>query len=80
MKQTAVEWLEQCLLIHFTKEQKSQFLGLFIQAKEMEKQQIVNADLNATKRTAKGVNADVSIRRVKELAEQYYNKTYGGNK
>jgi len=45
-------------------------------AKAMEKEQIVNADLNATIRTAKGFNADVYVRRVKELAEQYYNQTY----
>jgi hypothetical protein len=46
-KQTAVEWLEQCISIHLTKEQKSQFIGLFIQAKEMERQQIMDA-VNAT--------------------------------
>jgi len=76
-EQTAVEFLEEKYRPkgYITAEE-------FAQAKEMEKEQeqIVNADLNATKRTAKGVNADVSIRRVKELAEQYYNKKYGGNK
>jgi hypothetical protein len=36
---TAVEWLQDCLNIHFTFEQQMQFEGLFQQAKEMEKQQ-----------------------------------------
>jgi len=76
-QQTAVEWLISQMPEDYM---KSIPFELAEQAKEMEKEQIVNADLNATKRTAKGVNADVSIRRVKELAEQYYNETYGGNK
>jgi len=78
-KQTAVEWLFAELKNHL--DMPSHHANEILeQAKEMEKEQIVNADLNATKRTAKGVNADISIRRVKELAEQWYNKTYGGNK
>lgn len=83
-QQTAVEWLvsqlegEESLVARIVG--LKEYNQIVKQAKEMEKEQIVNADLNATKRTAKGVNADVSIRRVKELAEQYYNKTYGGNK
>jgi hypothetical protein len=40
---TAVDWLQDCLNIHFTFEQQMQFEGLFQQAKEMEKQQIINA-------------------------------------
>jgi hypothetical protein len=69
-QKTAVEWLERLF-----KE------GILIKksfdiAKQMEKEQIIDADLNATIRTAKGANADVSVRRVKELAEQYYNETY----
>ena len=39
MKQTAVEFLQESLSIHFSFEQKMQFEGLFQQAKEMEKQQ-----------------------------------------
>ena len=39
-KQTSVEWLQECLSIHLTHEQKQQFEGLFQQAKEMEKEQI----------------------------------------
>jgi hypothetical protein len=85
-KQTAVEWLAEkynYLAWMRSNEDTSASLAVewlnnfFDQAKEMEKQQIVDADLNATIRTAKGANADVSVRRVKELAEEYYNKTYG---
>ncbi len=72
-KQTAVEWLLENLKTSLSIEQATAIVN---KAKEMEKEQIIDADLNATKRTAKGVNADVSIRRVKELAEQYYNETY----
>ena len=72
-QQTAVEWLQ--------KEWQKKDIDISIrelwqQAKAMEKEQIVNADLNATKRTAKGFNADVSVTRVNELAEKYYNETY----
>lgn len=68
-QQTAVEWFYQRILAEDIK-------SVFEQAKAMEKEQIINADLNATIRTAKGANSDVSVIRVKELAEQYYNETY----
>ena len=38
-KQTAVEFLQECLSSHLTHEQQMQFEGLFQQAKEMEKEQ-----------------------------------------
>jgi hypothetical protein len=72
-KLTAVDWFYQRILAEDIK-------AVFEQAKAMEKEQIVNADLNATIRTAKGFNADVSVLRVKELAEQYYNETYQSRK
>jgi hypothetical protein len=40
---TAVEFLQEALSIHLTFEQQMQFEGLFQQAKEMEKQQIIDA-------------------------------------
>jgi hypothetical protein len=73
-QQTAVEWLVNYMIENFHLTDES--LSKFEQAKAMEKEQIVNADLNATIRTAKGINADVSVIRVKELAKQYYNETY----
>lgn len=38
MKQTAVEFLQECLSIHLNHNQQMQFEGLFQQAKEMEKE------------------------------------------
>ena len=43
MKQTALEFLQESLSLHFTHEQQMQFEGLFQQAKEMEQQQLNNA-------------------------------------
>ena len=43
MKQTAVEFLQECLSIHLSHQQQMQFEGLFQQAKEMEKEQIMDA-------------------------------------
>jgi hypothetical protein len=61
MKQTAVEWLQQALedtiLDH---EQIMQTIGLFEQAKEMEKEQI----------------KDAFIVRYTGTDEEYYNETY----
>ena len=79
-QQTAVEWLEEELAdnlkVIILNNDYTLMEKLFAKAKAMEKEQILNADLNATIRTAKGVNADVSVKRVKELAEKYYNETY----
>jgi len=75
-QQTAVEIFWNKIALQLSVEQINKFIPEFQQAKAMEKEQIINADLNATIRTAKGFNADVSVRRVKELAEQYYNETY----
>lgn len=41
--QTAVEFLQQALSLHLTHNEQMQFEGLFQQALEMEKQQIINA-------------------------------------
>jgi hypothetical protein len=47
-------------------------LKAFEQAKEMEKEQIIEAFWN-------GDNTDcTSEQNIKEFAEQYYNETYGG--
>ena len=40
---TAVEFLHAALSLHFTQEQEMQFEGLFQQALEMEKEQIMDA-------------------------------------
>jgi hypothetical protein len=67
-QQTAVEWLQEALSLTF--EQEMQFEGLFQQAKEMEKQQIIDAFWN-------GDNSDcTSEQNSKEFAEEYYNQTF----
>jgi hypothetical protein len=75
-KQTAVEWLEKQL----QKEEYIEKIGcvtyIINQAKEMEKQQIINADLNGSIRTAKAIDYRITQLRIKELAEQYYNETF----
>jgi hypothetical protein len=61
MKQTAVEWLQQALEdTILTHEQIMQTVGLFEQAKEMEKEQI----------------KDAFIVRYTGTDEEYYNETY----
>lgn len=71
MKQTAVEWLqealEQTILTH---EQEMQTIGLFEQAKAMEKEQIIDAYV----KDRRG-EFDKMLRLI-YAAEQYYNKTY----
>jgi hypothetical protein len=42
-QQTAVEFLKEALSIHFSFDEKMRFEGLFQQAKEMEKEQIVDS-------------------------------------
>jgi len=83
MKQTAVEWLIDALnkemgLISFVpnadEEYKKGLFNIIQQAKEMEKQQIIDAF---------GVGCQVESTRLigyHEMSEQYYNETYGGNK
>ena len=71
MKQTAVEWLhdkwDNC------KEWKWQEIQQwFEQAKEMEKQQIIDAHGNKQK-----MNAGISTYKYTLTGEQYYNETYG---
>lgn len=87
VQQTAVDWLiEQ--LVEFDKQLdgrrksddstviKLNPTKIYEQAKAIEKEQIINADLNGSTRTALGSDFTLSTRRVKELAEQYYNETY----
>jgi hypothetical protein len=70
-QQTAVEWLIQN---HFggIENCTPDFRVKIEQAKEMEKEQIKNAFWN-------GDNTDcTSEQNIKDFAQQYYNKTYGG--
>ena len=68
MKQTAVDWLVDNLhYLHSTK-----WDDIVEQAKEMEKEQIMDAWIDDRFPLDKDW--------VKQCAEQYYNETYGGNK
>jgi hypothetical protein len=64
-KQTAVEWIEDKIQSDMT---FIEILGLIRQAKEMEKQQIINC-----------YNQSWHFRdKPYETAEKYYNETFGG--
>jgi hypothetical protein len=78
MKQTAVEWYEKEINSLFEKYEAKQisqvvFLimkhNIFYQAKEMEKEQIINANRDGVDMV---VNKENFI-----TGEQYYNETYG---
>jgi hypothetical protein len=65
-QQTAVEWLQSIEL------ERDLTLADWKNAKEMEKEQIINAFW-------KGDNTDcTSEQNIKDFAQQYYNETYGG--
>ena len=72
--QTAVEWLQEALEnTILTKEQVMQTIGLFEQAKDMEKEQLKQlmwdlTDVDMTK-TSKGLIID-------NMFDQYYNETF----
>ena len=69
-QQTAVEWLRE----QFHKVPQSEFGNLFEQAKEMEKEQIIDARID-------GDTWSTAIKEMRaKYAELYYNETYGGNK
>jgi hypothetical protein len=66
-QQTAVEWFVDQLEKHYVF-QDIKNTTAFLQAKEMEKEQMIKAHISAGARLE-----DISI----EAAEQYYNETYG---
>ena len=68
-QQTAVEWLQEALSLHLTFEQKVQFEGLFQQAKEMERDQIIDAH------DAAYIAMNLCFRGF-DRAVEYYEKTY----
>jgi hypothetical protein len=74
MKQTAVEFLQEALSIHFTHEQEMQFIGLFNQVLEMEKEQIMDAYEIGFADAWDDVRYDDSP--TYAGAEQYYNEIY----
>lgn len=72
MKQTAVEWLQNHLIVHFSEiEQQIRFKGLFDKAKDLEKRHIMDARL-----TAPSELITYSKTTYLDEAEQYYNETF----
>jgi len=69
-KQTAVEWLQEALRPHLTFEQSVQFEGLFQQAIEMNKDQIIDAH------DAAYIAMNLCFRGFDRSVE-YYENTYG---
>ena len=69
---TAVEFLHAALSLHFTQEQEMQFNGLFQQALEFEKQQIIKAYQQGVTEEY-GDTLDFSNC---SDAEEYYNNRY----
>ena len=71
MKQTAVEWLQNVL---FTEEyMRNNLFEIFEQAKEMEKQQIIDAYVDGFKECEK-IHEEVFF--IQDLSEQYYNENF----
>lgn len=68
-QQTAVDFLYEFVQMKLTNEQQMQFEGLFQQAKQMEKEQIIDANRN-------GVDMVIDEKPF-ITGEQYYNETYG---
>lgn len=66
-KQTAVQWLEECIKIGLTYEQEVMFEGLFQQALYMEKEQ-----MHKCASFWRGKENAIE----KPIFEQYYNETY----
>jgi hypothetical protein len=69
-EQTAVEFLYDAIMKHLSHEQQMQFEGLFQQAMDMEKGQIMKAVYDSM-----GTNFDPNMGR----AELYYNEKYANN-
>jgi hypothetical protein len=77
MKQTAVEWLVDELQKAEYIPKNSDIIDYVInQALEMEKEQIKDADVNGSFRTAEALDCKISLFGVKELAQQYYEETF----
>ena len=70
MKQTAVEWLQEGIESVMSHEQQMQVIGLFEQAKEMEKEQIIEAfDMGL-------ITENIYYGYDDKKASQYYNETF----
>jgi 2,4-dienoyl-CoA reductase-like NADH-dependent reductase (Old Yellow Enzyme family) len=73
-QQTAVEWLLNAIETKNGEEFSSYYSEFIQQAKELEKEQIINAHGDEQSKLQDDGTWKV------QTAEQYYNETYGGNK
>lgn len=73
-KQTAVEWLQSGLELIMSHEEQMQAIGLFEQAKEMEKEQMIDIGSHCFARGHKGFQPIESD--AEPTAEEYYYETY----
>jgi hypothetical protein len=72
MKETAVQWFAlKVMYLKMNPKEVFEFLGWLEQAKEMEKEQIINARIDGDE------NYTLVGNKRKEYAEQYYKDTYG---
>jgi hypothetical protein len=75
-KQTAIDWLVE--QVKSKENQKSfsilQWLKIIEKAKEMEKEQIIDAYVDV------GIDDNPNLPILKMVAEKYYNEKYGGDK
>jgi len=79
MKQTAVEFLQECLSIHLSHQQQVQFEGLFQQAKEMEKEQMIDFTMDYVNSGSIFCLWDIDSAPELDIdtsAEQYYDQTF----
>jgi hypothetical protein len=77
-KQTAIEWLEQKMLSDTIFNWKV----VFEKAKQMEKEQIIDARVSGFASSAEGWNGEYPSMKWSEMVretkcEEYYNETYG---
>jgi hypothetical protein len=85
-QQTAVDWQFDQLSIEnllgiFTHDQLTRVMEILEQAKEMEKEQIVDAWISDRQFIIwSGDKDDITDDEINELANDYYNETYGDNK
>jgi len=77
MRQTAVEWLYEEIDNKDMGEIPIWIYQLLEQAKELEKQQIIEANMSARLEVS---NSILQKKTICEKSEQYYNETYNQNK
>jgi len=72
-RESAVDFLRDSLELHFTQDQKMQFIGLFLQAKNLETENLIDA-------YDSGIEDDYLVKSgektVHKSGREYYQQTY----